>query len=133
MRTKASPIKTLLFLTGLVMTGLLLLSIAQEWRRRYEIRKEILRLEQEIRKYERRIEDLRNSIAYYETLSFQERQAREKLQYQKPGEEVVIIPENTREPAEKIYPQTSREKSLLPNWRRWWLLFFAPHPQKFQR
>lgn len=75
--------------------------------------------------------ELKNLIAYLKTDSFKEREARRKLDYQKPGEKVLLIP---RSEAEKlrldISPSQAEEKpkskiQIFSNWKAWWEYMFA--------
>lgn len=55
------------------------------------------------------------------TPQFVEREAREKLGMVKEGETVVIMP-NDQYPISNI--QIKSEEDTLPNWKKWWRLFF---------
>lgn len=73
--------------------------------------------------------DLKEKIAYFETESFQEREAKDKLNLQKPGEQVVIIKENPYGRSENAGPAGTPEsqvdrQSSIPNYVKWWNYFF---------
>ena len=64
---------------------------------------------------------LKDTLSYLESNNFVEREARDKLGLSKTGETVVIIPQ------EVLAKQVSSPKDLsteIPNWQRWWRLFF---------
>lgn len=66
----------------------------------------------------RRNAELQKKAQEVESEAFIEKQAREKLNLQKEGEVVVVLPKNLGQ----IDPQSSPRP--LPNWQRWWELFF---------
>lgn len=121
---RASP---LLFLGALVAGAFLVLvgaSLVQELRRRYLLEQHIQALRSTITAREQRIAELKQLKEYLATDSYVERAAREKLNYQKPGEKVVILPEGpTPTPAPSPSPRTSLGPSPAHAWLR---LLFGP-------
>ncbi|MFA5967269.1 MAG: septum formation initiator family protein [Patescibacteria group bacterium] len=89
----------------------------------YQINQEIAKLKVEIVQLGNENLQFKNLIAYLKTESFREKEARRKLGYKKPGEQVVAIPQdnfihtdpgNTKtEPAPEDQPQ-------LSNPQKWW-------------
>lgn len=63
-------------------------------------------------------EQLRRKLAEVESPEFIEKEAREKLNLQKEGEVVVVLPKNL--------PQVNEPQNLpqIPNWHKWWKLLF---------
>lgn len=61
---------------------------------------------------------LKNDLAYKESDEFVEKEAREKLNFAREGEEIAILP--IREEIEK-----EEEKEEIPNWRKWLKLLFS--------
>jgi hypothetical protein len=69
------------------------------------------------------ITELENQIAYYQTQSFREKEARAKLGYRAPGENMVILPLDTEE--EKVADSGIGEVNIkTPNYVLWWQYFF---------
>lgn len=64
---------------------------------------------------------LKDELAQAESPEFIEKEAREKLGLVREGEQIVIMPKS-QSPIPNIQSQTESEK--LPNWKRWWRLFF---------
>ncbi|MDP3998938.1 MAG: septum formation initiator family protein [bacterium] len=67
-------------------------------------------------KEEKRNQELNKKLEFSQSTDFIEKQAREKLGLTKPGETVVIMT-----------PQEATSSSaieILPNWKKWWNLFF---------
>lgn len=89
----------------------------------YRINQEIVQLKLGIAQLEGENIQLKNLIAYLKTESFREKEARRKLGYKKPGEQVVAIPQDnfihtdlgTTEDEQTTEPQTH-----LSNPQKWW-------------
>lgn len=64
---------------------------------------------------------LKEDVAYVQSDYYIEKVAREELQRAKPGEQVVILPENQRVNSTNVESETKQEKRLK-NWKKWWLL-----------
>lgn len=67
-------------------------------------------------------QNLRDLIAYYQTPSFKEKEARRKLGLVKPDEKVVII--SKEQPVIKNPVTPSSEEPKKPNYQLWWQFFF---------
>jgi cell division protein FtsB len=78
-----------------------------------EIAKEIFALEEEIKKLEGERSNLLKTLEYLKSDFYKEKEAREKLEMQKPGEKVIII-----------LPEEEKEKTEEPPiYKKWWHLF----------
>ena len=64
---------------------------------------------------------LKEDVAYVQSDYYIEKVAREELQRAKPGEQVVILPENQRVESTNVESEKKQEKQLK-NWEKWWLL-----------
>jgi cell division protein FtsB len=78
-------------LTGLILIILISIPLAEKVSKRYTINREIKELEQEIARIESKNNDFSGLIDYLESDQFINEQARLKLNYKSPGEEVLII------------------------------------------
>ncbi len=66
---------------------------------------------------------LKYQINYFETYSFKEKEARAKLGYRAPGENVVSLPIDKSE--DKVADSGLIESKLrVPNYKLWWEYFF---------
>lgn len=93
------------------MTG----SVWTIWQKR-----DIVRERSEIlAKLEAENRELTKTLAETEKPAFVEKVAREKLGLVKPGETVVLV-EKSGQPA----AISSQQEVSVPNWKRWWRLFF---------
>jgi cell division protein FtsB len=118
-------LKLVLGVTGIVAL-FVILSLVQEMNRRFQIQREVLELEQEAADMQRTITQLENLNQYFRTDDYQERLAREKLNYQAPGEKVVLIPDESRT------APTAAEKPAEPPRpivEKWWRIFFVPEKE----
>jgi len=85
----------------------------------YQVRQEINGLKTEIETMRLTNKDLSEKIIYYQSPSYQEKVARERLGLQKPGEKVIVIlPEDAKKVAEK----DPYDKLSGPE--KWWKFFF---------
>ena len=67
---------------------------------------------------------LADEIEYWRSDAGLERLAREQLGWAKPGEGAVLVAGS--EPAQaREAPPANRPRESVPNWRRWWLVFFG--------
>ncbi len=107
-----------------IVALLILFSLAQEMNRRWQVQREVTRLESEVNKMERKVVELNQLNEYFSTPDYKERLAREQLNFRAPGEKVVLIPERAagKEEAESA-AQPEEETRSIP--LRWWYLFFV--------
>jgi cell division protein FtsB len=85
----------------------------------YQVHKEVEDLKVSITELQQSNKDLGEKILYYQSPSYQEKIARERMGLQKPGEKVIVIlPESKNQVAEKDPDQG------LPNYEKWWKFFF---------
>ncbi|MFA5926657.1 MAG: septum formation initiator family protein [Patescibacteria group bacterium] len=69
------------------------------------------------------IDYMRHQINYFQTKSFKEKEAREKLGFKAPGENVLSLPLDR--PEEKVVDEALGEVRIkIPNYRLWWSYFF---------
>lgn len=116
--------KIVLAVAGIVSL-FILVSLAQEMNRRLQVQREIQKLQQDVQALERNVIGLENLNQYFRTDAYQERLAREKLNYQAPGEKVVLIPEEQVAVANQENTSQSAIASVsIPE--RWWRVFFGP-------
>ncbi len=117
--------KTVIFI-GVAVLLLLSVALGKELLRRYEVNREVKQLESEIAELEQRNLDLDDLIDYFNTNSFTEKEARQKLGMQKQGETTVILTEsqNANSPTGEQGIESNQNKSIT-NPQRWWQYFFS--------
>lgn len=113
----------LIFGVLLAVAVFVFFSLAQEMNRRLQIQREASRLEQEAQQLEKRITELENLNQYFRTSAFQERMAREKLNYKAEGEKVVLISDPPH--VEVVPPENNARQVPLSTLLRWWHAFFG--------
>jgi cell division protein FtsB len=114
--------KLILSVAGVIVL-FIMISLVQEMNRRLQVQREVAQLEGEARKLEKTIVEMENLNQYFRTDAFQERIAREKLNYRAEGEEVVLLPEDS-EIREAPVVDSVPEKPVS-NARQWWDTFFT--------
>lgn len=97
-------------------------AVVRERKDRVATVKSVESLEQEIAELEDKSLELSAMIKYLRSDEFVEREAREKLNLQKPGEKVVIVPESELEIARVAGEEDSKNKR---NWELWLEYFFG--------
>ena len=91
----------------------------------YGINKEIANSQKDISRLQEENKNLQDSIQYYQSTTYKEQQARLKLNYQKPGEKVYIIPNKNNSQEENQTENTNNNTSdSRPNYLRWWQFLF---------
>lgn len=105
-----------------VVVIMVLLSLVQEMNRRLQIQREVRQLEAQAEDMKKTITNLENLNQYFRTDDYQERLAREKLNYQAPGEQVVLIPDEAAEP---VATQKKEAERVMPIIEKWWRIFFV--------
>jgi len=117
-------IKSRIFFIFLIPIFLaLLVGIFQQFYHRYQVKKDLDKLDAEIANFNKQKEDLNNLLDYYKNESNVENEARLRLNLKKEGENVVIIlPTATSTENDKISSQKDIEN--LPNYKQWWYYFF---------
>jgi len=86
-----------------------------------EAKKEIREAEQNLSNLEEKNRQLQERLKEVKSPEFIEKEAREKLGLAKPGETVYILPPNV---AYLPRQEENIPKEELPNWQKWWKLFF---------
>ena len=83
-------------------------------------RKSMLKVKQEeLVRLQKQQENLQNKLKLAQTPEFIEKEAREKLNLAKSGETIILVEEG------ETQAQTSqKETTIIPNWKKWWQMFF---------
>jgi cell division protein FtsB len=114
-------------LGSLVMFALviyLLVIVGKTMISNYAANKQIEEQQMSLQLLEQKIIDLQNQINYEKTASFREKEARSKLGYKLPGENVIALPIDTeveKSPDSELVAQ----KVMEPNYSLWWQYFFG--------
>ncbi len=122
-----------------VCAVLLLVDLVRSIDHNYQISRQIRALSGQIAAEQDRQLVLREAITYYQSKTYKELAARRQLGLAKPGETLVLAPEN-RDPESTtptgapstvmdVRRQAREDWSDLPPYQQWWLLFFGPPAQ----
>lgn len=107
-----------------IVVFFLLISLAQEVNRQWQVQREVQRLEAQVHQQQIAMVELEHLNQYFRTDDYKERLAREKLNYKAPGEQVVLLPDQELAPAAADKPQAQADQPLsIP--RLWWNAFFS--------
>ncbi|NIO68225.1 MAG: hypothetical protein GTN71_04005 [Anaerolineae bacterium] len=100
----------------------------------YRIRREEIRLEQEIAAERAKHEALLARREYVQTDEYVEHVAREELKWVRPGE-IVVVPvplERKPLPTPETPPAPTELLQGESHWQEWWSLFFDRPPMEFE-
>lgn len=126
------------FLITLLLTGLLVLlsfPLTRNYRQKRSIEREIKGLEEEAKALEHKNSNLKSVIEYMQSDQFVEKEARTKLNYQKPGESVVVVEgrpgQSATTPTDPLFfdvppvPTATTPPQAVVNARKWLDYFFS--------
>ncbi len=106
----------------------LAISFVRETYRKHHLSQEIEKLKAETEKLEGRNHQLAKLMDYLKEESHLEKEARLRFNLKKPGEKVVILPDNLtpEEGKDVLESPSSKEEEETVNYWRWWEYFFVP-------
>ena len=90
----------------------------------YQSNKDIDKEADKLTVMEDEIKSLQDQINYYQTSSYKEEEARAKLGYKAPGENVLVLPIDTIE-EKKPDGSVAPAQVKIPNYSLWWKYFFG--------
>lgn len=126
-KNKSSMLPKLVLIIGFFVLIAAAFFLAKEFYKKRQIQNEITKLEQEAAKINRENLEIQDKIAYLQSRDYQEREAKDKLNLQNPGENVVVIKpgvarEQVVEAENENIPQPL--PPVVPNPQKWWKYFF---------
>ncbi len=118
----------LICLVGVVFISF---SVWKEMKKKKEIQNKIAELQDEAERISRENSSLEEKIAYFGSDEYKQKEAKDKLNLQSPGESVVIIKKNA--PKEEINPEENKApisnsenmQIAASNPKKWWNYFFG--------
>ena len=119
--------RNLINLVALLVIGYMGFATLQVISRNYKLQQEVDFLTEEIARQDLRNQELEYQIAYYRTESYAEKEARDKLGLQAPGEKVVIIPSKIPTGVQTAPPQSGAQRALN-NLEQWLFFLFKREP-----
>ncbi|WKZ24575.1 MAG: septum formation initiator family protein [Patescibacteria group bacterium] len=111
------------------------------WQQKSSVDQDIAELRQMVEETEGKNETLKQTIEYMQTDRFAEEEARTKLNYQKPGEEVTVV--EVRQSQERPIgtglfdlppaPEPTPEPALVQGFKLWGDYFFGVEEEKLEK
>jgi cell division protein FtsL len=116
----------ILFVAGIVLAVFISTSAVRESYRSKTIEQEVETLKKEALRIQSENDAMTQRIAYFETPEFQEKIAKEKLNLQRPDENVVVVkPSTNKEPqVAGVTNEVMADEKYVPNYLKWWDFFF---------
>ncbi len=92
--------------------------LAETVKHNYDLNQQVAQLNAQNNLLQSQNNQLKYNIQYYQTTSFQQRQARSELDLQLPGETVVALP--TPAPTPALAPSSTKHAKSRSNFQLWW-------------
>ncbi|EKE20231.1 MAG: hypothetical protein ACD_8C00036G0005 [uncultured bacterium] len=126
MTKKKFSFAIIIFVAGIALAVFISSNAIREAYRSQSIEEEVEKLKQEAQRVQNENKELSERIAYFQTADFQEKVAKEKLNLQKPDENVVVVKSAVKKEEAGSTQQVSVETVVdpTPNYRKWWNIFF---------
>ncbi len=116
--------KRITFLLTILISVTILVSLVKTIYKTFQSGKRLNILGVEVESLEKEKKSLEKVLAERKDLEFVEKEARDKLNLVKPGETLVVIPED-QQPAISNQQSAETELGKLSNPQQWWYLFFG--------
>ena len=114
-KLKPTP-TTVLNGAGIVIAVYLFVVLGQTINHNYQLSRQVNQLNAQVDLLQAQKTQLADSLQYYNSPAFRDREARSKLGLQLPGENVIIIPHENASPAVTPTPQPVARRSNLQQW-----------------
>jgi cell division protein FtsB len=113
----------LLFVVGII--GYFAVAFTNKAMDNYQVKKRAESLRQEVAALQQENKQLSDSLQYYASDQFIEKEAREKLNMARPGEHTLVVvgPTPTPQAGASTTVASAVEAPPRYNWQRWWHLF----------
>lgn len=128
---KGKKKKSVILKIGLVLflaaAIFILIAVSEETYENNQVKKEIEKLKKEAEEIQQENLTIRDKIAYFESKDYQEKEAKDKLNLQRPDENVIIIKLGIAKEAQSEENQIAPEKinaEKKSNFYKWWSYFF---------
>jgi cell division protein FtsB len=115
--------QTIIMVTGLVCFAFLLGSLAQAWSNSMLMR-QVQDAQQQTQQLQAYHDHLAQQAHYYSDPFVIESEARQELNYIRPGEHLVVIVDSNQQ-GQQNTAHTSRPQATQSFWQQWWNIFFG--------
>lgn len=114
------------FIAGIVLAVFISTSAVRESYRSRTIEQEVETLQREAQRIQNENDAMAQRIAYFETPEFQEKIAKEKLNLQKPDENVIVVKPSVNQETQltDVSDEIVVDEHPAPIYQKWWNLFF---------
>ena len=102
-----------------LLVAYIVFSVGKVLYQNYKVNKEVAALKVQVEELKKANKEYSDKILYYQSPSYREKIARERLGLQKEGESVVVIL-----PEERPKETEQGPKDTSPNYLKWWNYFF---------
>jgi len=106
----------LIYIIGILLIFSITSSLIRVVKKNYDLKLQVATLKQENDLLSAQNQELGYEINYYSSASFQDKEARDKLGLQSPGEKVIILPSDQRSSGQSNNSSASLSKSNFQQW-----------------
>lgn len=126
-KKETSVLARIVLVAGSVLLVFVIVAVVKETYKKNQIQAMINDLQAQAEKVNRENSEIRDKVAYLESQDYRKKEAKDKLNLQEPGEEVVVIKPtvNTQEKLATVTESVPLPiESVVPNPQKWWNHFF---------
>lgn len=124
----ASWLTGMVLILGIGLLGVIFFALIKETYRKKQVLDEIRELQNEAARIEKENSEIQEKLAYFDSRDFKEKEAKDKLNLQDPGENLLVIKPSPSKEAAMNYEVSSseakKEEPQLSNPRKWLNYFF---------
>lgn len=113
--------KRIIFLASLIASLFILNSLVRSISSLWSKQELLVKAQKQLENKKRENEQLGKRLSQVQSQEFIEKEVRNRLFLVKPGESLVLIPEELLKASESA---KGKAKDQKPNWQKWWELFF---------
>jgi cell division protein FtsB len=112
-----------MWVTGLVCAAFLVATLAQAWSNS-QLEQQLQQATQQFNQVNAHNQDLQHQVNYYKDPAVIESEARQQLNYIRPGEHAVMIVGQNQKPKPST-PKSASTPASQDYWQEWWETFFG--------
>jgi cell division protein FtsB len=124
----ASWLTGIVLALGIGLLGVIFFALIKETHRKRQVLDEIKQLQDEAARIEKENSEIKEKLAYFDSRDFKEKEAKDKLNLQDPGENLLVIKPSLSKEAtletEENRTETRQEAAKLSNLKKWMDYFF---------
>lgn len=114
---------TVMWITGLICAAFLVATLGQAWSNS-QLEQQLQKATQQYDQVNKHNQDLQQQVNYYKDPTVIDNEARQELNYVRPGEHAVVIVGQDNQ-ARDTAPKSAKAPESQDYWQEWWEAFFG--------